>query len=77
MPFLWAYFPVNRIARAGQQTGVLAKVFRNRMPSAANRSMCGVLHIRIAHAAESLGPKLIRDDEQDVRALALFFRKDA
>ena len=42
MPFLWAYWPVSRMARAGQQTGVLAKVWRNSSPSDASRSISGV-----------------------------------
>src|SRR5262245_40424331 len=43
MPLRCAYLPVSRLARAGQHTGVLAKVCLNSMPSAASRSILGVL----------------------------------
>ena len=42
MPFRWQYCPVMRMARAGQQTGVFARVFSKNTPSDASRSMCGV-----------------------------------
>ena len=40
---LWAYCPVRKLARLGEQRGVVTKKLRNRTPSRARRSMFGDL----------------------------------
>jgi hypothetical protein len=42
MPCERAYWPVSRLARLGEHSGVVAKAFRKRTPSRARRSMFGV-----------------------------------
>ena len=42
MPFVCGYWPVRKLARLGEQSGVVAKALVKRAPSAASRFMCGV-----------------------------------
>src|SRR5688572_2691644 len=42
MPLVCAYCPVRKLARLGEQSGVVANAFVNLAPSRASRSMCGV-----------------------------------
>ena len=41
MPWACAYWPVRKLARLGEQSGVVAKALRKRTPSRASRSMFG------------------------------------
>ena len=42
MPWVRAYWPVRKLARLGEQSGVVANALRKRAPSRARRSMLGV-----------------------------------
>ena len=42
MPLVCGYWPVRKLARLGEQSGVVANAFVNLAPSRASRSMCGV-----------------------------------
>ena len=41
-PARWTYCPVRKLARLGEQSGVVTKKLRKRTPSRARRSRCGV-----------------------------------
>ena len=42
MPLVCGYWPVRKLARLGEHSGVVAKALVKRAPSAASRFMCGV-----------------------------------
>ena len=67
IPLRWVYWPVSRTARAGQQTGVLAKVRRSRMPSPAQPVDVRRVDILVAVTADRLRAQLVRHQKQDIR----------
>ena len=67
MPFVWTYWPVSSAARLGEQSGVVANAFRNRVPSRASRSDGRRLDERVAGEAEVVPARVVNEDDDDVR----------
>ena len=63
---MWTYWPVRKLARAGEQSGVVTKALRNIAPSRAMRSMFGVLRNGWPVQPRAIPAQVVDEDEDDV-----------